>query len=197
MLLGFFLRAFYTMGTSGIAAFIESPYNQVADVKMLLFFLELGTLGAIILLGLAIGSMFIQGFWCRYLCPYGAFLGFFSWLSPVKVRRNPVSCIDCGKCNKVCPARLPVMSKLNIKSVECTACMECVIACPVRDTLDLGTRLARLSPLKLGVLIVVVFATFYAGARLLGTWQSSLTDDQYRYHISHLDSAEYGHPGMR
>jgi polyferredoxin len=197
VLLAFFLWAFYLMGTDGIAAFIQSPYNQVADVKMLLFFLELGTVGAVVLLLLAVGSMFIQGFWCRYLCPYGAFLGFFSWMSPVKVRRNPISCIDCGKCDKVCPARLPVMSKLNIKSVECTACMECVIACPVKDTLDLGTRRRKLSPLKLAVLILIVFTMFYASAQLLGLWHGTVSDDQYRYHVTHLNSAEYGHPGMK
>jgi polyferredoxin len=197
VLLGFFLWAFYLMGTSGISAFIASPYNQVADVKMLLFFLELGTTGAVILLGLAVGSMFIQGFWCRYLCPYGAFLGFFSWMSPVKVRRNAISCIDCGKCDKVCPVRLPVMNKLNIQSVECTACMECVTICPVQDTLDLGTRRHKLSPLRLAILILIVFTAFYAGARVLGAWTSSLTDEQYRYHISHLNSSDYGHPGMK
>jgi len=195
LLLGFFLWAFYMMGVAGISAFIHSPYNQVSDVKMLLFFARLSTAAAVILMGLAVGSVFIQGFWCRYFCPYGAFLGLFSWLSPVKVHRNTQTCIDCAKCDKVCPARLPVMSKLNIKSVECNGCMACVEACPAENTLLMGTRRLKLSPLKTGIIVLLIFTAFYAGANLFGTWKSSLTDNDYRYHIARLDSPDYGHPG--
>jgi polyferredoxin len=196
LLLGFFLWAFYSMGTEGISAFIQSPYNQIADVKMLLFFVELGKVGAIVLMILTVGSIFVQGFWCRYFCPYGALLGFFSWLSPVKVRRNADTCIDCAKCDKICPSRLPVMSKPKIMSVECTGCMDCVLVCPVKDTLSMGTRQRELSPLKLGILVLMVFVLFYSSAQLLGLWNGAVTDDQYRYHINRLGSTEYGHPGM-
>ena len=75
LLLGFFVYFFFLMGAKGIAQFIDSPYNQVADVKMMLFFFQLGTVGAMVILALAIGSVFVKGFWCRYLCPYGAVLG--------------------------------------------------------------------------------------------------------------------------
>lgn len=197
VLLGFFIWAFLMMGTRGIASFLESPYNRVTDVKMLLFFVELGTVGLTVIFILATGSMVIEGFWCRYLCPYGAYLGLFSWLSPVKVRRNTQTCIDCAKCDKVCPVRLPVMSKERIISVECTGCMECVRVCPVENTLDFGTRRWRLSPVKMGVLVLLLFMLFYVGARGFGTWESSLTDDEYRYHISRLEQPEYGHPGSR
>jgi polyferredoxin len=195
VLLGFFLFAFYTMGLAGIAEFLHSPYNQVVDVKMLLFFLGMGKVGGIVFLVLAVASVFVQGFWCRYLCPYGALLGLFSWMSPVKVRRNAATCIDCAKCNKVCPARLPVMQKLAIKSVECTGCMECVEICPVKDTLRMGTRGWKPSRRRLGLLIAGVFLLFVVSAKVLGVWQTSVTDEQYRYHVAHLDGPEYGHPG--
>ena len=196
LLLGFFLWAFYTMGAQGIALFIQSPYNQVADVKMMLFFVELGTIGAIVLLVLAMGSLFIKGFWCRYFCPYGALLGLFSWMAPVKIRRNPVSCIDCGKCDRVCPSRLPIMIKNSIVSVECTGCMECVEVCPVKDTLHLGTRTWKPSAAKVALVIAVTFFVFYIGARVTGHWQTSVTDDAYRQHIQNLNGPAYGHPGM-
>lgn len=196
LLLGFFLWAFFMMGASGIAAFLDSPYNRVSDVKMLLFFVNLGTVGAAVIGFLALGSIAIEGFWCRYFCPYGAYLGLFSWLSPVKVRRSRETCIDCAKCDRVCPVRLPVMAKERIISVECTGCMECVNACPVPDTLHLGTRRKKLSPLRMGILVVLVFTLFYTTARLTGAWQSSLSDDEYRHHISRLGSPEYGHPGQ-
>lgn len=196
LLLAFFLWAFYTMGLQGIAAFIESPYNQIADVKMLLFFAEIGTVAAVVLIVLAVGSVFVHGFWCRYLCPYGALLGFVSWLSPVKVRRNPASCIDCGKCDKICPSRLPVMIKQNIISVECTGCMECVEICPVKDTLHMGTKRRKPQPRTVAIAVVAVFLLFVAGAKMFGVWQTSVSDPEYRFHISRLQSTEYGHPGM-
>lgn len=196
LLLAFFLWAFYAMGLAGIAAFIESPYNQIADVKMMLFFTELGSVAIVVLIALTVGSVFVHGFWCRYLCPYGALLGFFSWISPVKVRRNPLSCIDCGKCDKVCPSRLPIMIKSSIISVECTGCMECVEICPVKDTLHMGTKTWKPRPRTVGIATLVVFLLFVMGARLFGVWQTSVTDQEYRYHISRLRSAEYGHPGM-
>lgn len=195
LLLGFFLLAFWSMGSAGIHAFLASPYNRVSDVKMLLFFTQIGTVAAVVLSFLAIGSVFIEGLWCRYFCPYGAYLGFFSWLSPVKVRRNISNCIDCGKCDRVCPARLPVMTKPQIVSVECTGCMECVQVCPVANTLHMGTKRKKLSPLKMGIAVLLFFILAYASARGLGLWKSSLSDDEYRTHVSKLHQPEYGHPG--
>lgn len=194
-LLGFFLWAFAVMGTDGIAAFLTSPYNSVSDVKMLLFFERISGVGLAVIGGLAVGSMLIEGFWCRYLCPYGALLGLFSILSPVKIRRNAESCIECGKCDRVCPSRLPVMNKPTISSPECTGCMNCVQACPVADTLRLGTTKRTLSPLKAGLIAVSVLIVFSLSARMLGLWESSLSDDEYRMHMQRLETPEYGHPG--
>ena len=54
---------------------MKSPYGLVADVKMLNFFRDLGTVGAAVILGLVVLSVFVKNAWCRYLCPYGALLG--------------------------------------------------------------------------------------------------------------------------
>ncbi|HEY3296895.1 MAG TPA: 4Fe-4S binding protein [bacterium] len=195
VLLSFFVSAFFIMGMAGINAFIASPYNQVVDVKMALFFVQLGTVGISVFAVLILGSIFVQGFWCRYLCPYGALLGLFSWLSPMRVRRNPTSCIDCAKCDKVCPARLPIMIKNNIISVECTGCMECVEVCPVKDTLHFGTPNWKPTMRKVGIIIAATFLLFVISARIFGIWQTSVSDDAYRYHVTHLNGPEYGHPG--
>ena len=55
------------MSATAIAAFLQSPYGIVADVKMLNFFRFIGTTGLIVLGVLVVASLFVQNFWCRYL----------------------------------------------------------------------------------------------------------------------------------
>ena len=108
LLLAFFFVAAFSMGADEISAFMASPYGLIADVRMLNFFRDLGETAAIVLTVLAIASLFIQNFWCRYLCPYGALLGLTALASPTRIRRNAkASCIDCAKCAKVCPSVAP------------------------------------------------------------------------------------------
>ena len=57
---------------------------------------------------LVLASVFVQNFWCRYLCPYGALMGLAALASPLRIRREASLCIDCAKCAKACPSALPV-----------------------------------------------------------------------------------------
>jgi polyferredoxin len=88
LLLGFFVWAVSSMAVDELAAFMNSPYGVIADVKMLNFFRHIGETGAIVFGLLVVASLFIQNFWCRFLCPYGALLGITSLFSPARIRRN-------------------------------------------------------------------------------------------------------------
>ena len=112
-----------------------SPYGLIADVKMLNFFRHIGETGLIVLGELVLASVFLPNFWCRFLCPYGALLGLTSWFSPLRIRRCTETCIDCAKSAKAYPAALPVDNLVQIRSVECAGCLECVAVCPAQDTL--------------------------------------------------------------
>jgi polyferredoxin len=138
LLLTFFLFVIFTMTAQDLGDFLQSPFSIVADVKMLDFFRTIGTLGIVVLIMLVALSVVIQNFWCRFLCPYGALMGIVSVFSPVKIRRDAQACIDCGKCNKACPSQLPVNRLIQIRSVECTGCMECVAVCPAENALQLS-----------------------------------------------------------
>ena len=193
LLLAFFLWAVANMSAEAIRAFLESPYGIVADVRMLNFFRDMGATTAIVLCVLAVASILVQNFWCRYLCPYGALHGLVAWLSPVRIRRDPLSCIDCARCARTCPSQLPVDVTLSVASPECTACLECVAACPVRGALALSAPRRRALPgWALGAGIALVFLALVGFARLTGHWHTPV--DPKLYHELIPRASEFDHP---
>ncbi|MCG3156621.1 MAG: putative electron transport protein YccM [bacterium] len=196
LLLYFFLYAIlWQMGLPALDAFINSAYNQVADIKMLQFFQHLDRTGLWIIAVIALLSLPIKNFWCRYLCPYGALLGAGSLISPVKITRNAQRCIDCELCTKACPANIKVHQAKRVHSDECMACLACAQVCPVKDTLDLRTRVpARRVPAPvLAALIAGVFVAITGAAMLARLWQNSISHEEYLRHMPRIES--YGHPG--
>ena len=203
LLLGFFAWAVSSMAVDELASFMSTPYGLIADVKMLNFFRHMGETGAIVLGVLVVASLFIQNFWCRYLCPYGALLGITSLISPTRIRRNAESCIDCGKCAKACPSALPVDKLVTIKSAECTGCLECVAVCPAKDTLSLALpKLPGLVPQApkvpvwaMAAGIAVLFFGIVGFAKTSGYWDSHVPHAIYQQLVPHADEARHPMPG--
>jgi polyferredoxin len=205
LLLGFFAWAVTSMTAEGLAGFMNSPYGVIADVKMLNFFRHIGQTGAIVIGVLVVASLFIQNFWCRYLCPYGALLGVASLFSPARIRRNSETCIDCAKCMKACPAALPVDKLLAIKSAECTGCLECVAACPAKDTLSLAlpkipavsSGPTRLPAWAMAVGIAALFFGIVGFAKTAGYWDSHVPQATYQELVPNADQAAHPMPGKQ
>jgi polyferredoxin len=195
ILFGLFAYVVVAMPVADIREFLTTPYGLVADVKMLDFFRRMGRTTAIVLCVLVLLSVFVKNFWCRYLCPYGAMTGLVALLSPTRIRRDPVACIDCAKCAKACPAGLPVDTALSIRSAECTACMTCVNVCPAVGALDLGIGRRGhhpVPPWALAAGITIVFLGVVGYARLAGYWHTSLPDALLFDLIPR--AAEFSHP---
>lgn len=202
-LLGFFLWAISTMSAEGIRDFMQSPYGLIADVKMLNFFRHIGEIGLIVLGVLMLASVFVPNFWCRFLCPYGALLGLTSWLSPSRIRRDTETCIDCAKCAKACPSALPVDKLVQIRSVECTGCLECVAVCPAQDALTMSLpKLIAVQPKKaalpawaMAAGIAVLFLGVAGFAKATGHWQSPIPTSVYERLVPNADQAAHPMPG--
>ncbi len=73
-----------------------------------------------------------KGF-CRYLCPWGAFLKLPNSLAMFKVR-NTGDCSQCGNCTSECPIGIDVSYEINnygkVTNTNCTSCLVCTEGCP-------------------------------------------------------------------
>jgi len=180
LLLGLFLYAVGSMSIAAIRSFLAGPYGLMEDVRMLNFFRFLGFTGGLVLAVLVVASVFIQNFWCRYLCPYGALMGLISMLSPLRIRRHTGLCIDCAKCAKACPSALPVDRLITIRSAECLGCMECVASCPAAGALEMsGPRRRRVPAWAIAAAIVVLFVGATGYSRWTGHWRTDLPSRVY------------------
>ncbi len=90
------------------------------------FHLEFDSAYFYVLLGLVAAGILVYRPFCRFLCPYGALLSLAAIKSRFKLRRNE-KCIDCGKCEKVCPT--DEAARGNLKQ-ECYLCDRCREVCP-------------------------------------------------------------------
>ena len=194
LLLGLFLYAVIHMPLDSLIAFLHGPYGLIADVKMLNFFRFMGTTALVVVGLLVIASVFVQNFWCRFLCPYGALMGLAALFSPVRIRREESACIDCAKCAKACPSALPVDKLITIKSAECMACMECVAVCPAKDALSLSAMVPkrRVPAWTVAAGISVIFFGLLGWARVTGHWESHIPRHTYLELIPHAQ--ELSHP---
>ena len=182
LLLGFFVYSiFFTMTTVALKHFLDSSYNIISDVKMYYFFVNISRFALFVIAALFVLSIVFRNFWCRYLCPYGALLGFFSLLSPLKIKRNKESCIDCNLCAKACPSFIKVDKVSTVFSDECSTCMSCVDVCPVENTLELKPVLGKNRfPKKwiaagiLGIYFLILSVGIFSG-----NWQNKVSKEEY------------------
>jgi len=196
LLLFFAYIVLYKMGAPEIDAFLRTRYNMVADTKMLLFFLHPGAPLLTALAVLLLGGMVFPAFWCRGLCPYGALLGLFSWLSPVAVRRDEDSCTTCRRCTHACPSRIVVHEKKRISGPECLGCLACVDVCPEKDCLTLRLGYTKKSPhlpnLILALGTVLLLCLFLAWAHVTDKWQNHIPPEILK--LNHANIEQIQHP---
>jgi polyferredoxin/NAD-dependent dihydropyrimidine dehydrogenase PreA subunit len=138
---------------------------------------------AALFFGLIALNLLAHRFWCRYLCPLGALLG---WLSKFSLFRPVIgsACTACTRCAIVCkPGAVDTTpDNFHIMPAECTVCLDCLSNCKPGDIrfrltlkpaqkqeFDLSRRQA------LGAL-----ATGTAGVLLLGTDLRLRQDNPWR-----------------
>ncbi|WP_245206568.1 MULTISPECIES: NosR/NirI family protein [unclassified Rhizobium] len=117
--LGLFGLSFYSISYAEMAAEVE-PFKTAIILKFVRDWPFVVFAGALL-----IASLFIERFYCRYLCPLGAALAIpgrirmFEWL-----KRYPECGSPCQRCAKECPVQsIHPEGQINVN--ECIYCMHC------------------------------------------------------------------------
>ena len=101
-------------------------YASVSAWSSLQYFL---TIGGVLLLLIIIGSLFIERFFCKYLCPLGAMFSAVSRFRFFPVKRQAVKCGTCRLCSAKCPMSVPITEYEAVTSGECISCLKCTEVC--------------------------------------------------------------------
>jgi polyferredoxin len=91
-----------------------------------------------VVIGVLAAAFVVPFFWCRYLCPLGATMDPLSRAGALRIRRDPKTCTDCGRCDDACPHAIPLSSVGEVTARNCTNCLDCVAACPAGGALELS-----------------------------------------------------------
>ncbi|HWQ06639.1 MAG TPA: FMN-binding protein, partial [Feifaniaceae bacterium] len=116
------------------------------------------SVGALLLLIIIVGSMLIERFFCRYLCPLGAVFSLVSRFRLFKIRKPAQNCGGCQACTKRCSMGIPLYGMNVVSDSECIDCMNCVAVCP-RDNVKANPKPA----LAAAVAVVAMSGMYFAG----------------------------------
>ena len=83
-----------------------------------------------IFIGILLLNLSRERFWCRYLCPLGAFLALISRWNIVKLKIDQEKCIKCKLCNIHCETQATPYPEDKWRSSECVYCFTCSSICP-------------------------------------------------------------------
>ncbi|RJP52307.1 MAG: 4Fe-4S binding protein [Anaerolineaceae bacterium] len=111
------------------------PLREFCPVRAV-FGLKMTTLLWITLVVFLAGSMLVERFWCKYLCPLGAALAVFNKISPARLVMDHHHCNNCGRCDIECSMGIADVPH-QLDHPECVRCMECLDTCAREGSLTL------------------------------------------------------------
>lgn len=89
--------------------------------------------GLILLAAIMIASLFVERFFCRYLCPLGASFSLISKARIFRIRKTRRNCGNCSLCTAKCSMGIPLGDVDIVRSGECIDCFMCTDVCPKKN----------------------------------------------------------------
>ncbi|HBD95190.1 MAG: hypothetical protein A2015_04705 [Spirochaetes bacterium GWF1_31_7] len=133
-------------------------------------------IGTVILFGSLLISVFYERFFCKYICPLGAFLGILSKISPFAIYREKKTCTHCDLCNTTCQMNIEIAQVEKVRSAECIGCLECVTVCPTKkETLKVKSFGVYVRPVFVALIGVGIYLVIVLFTNLTGVWKTGET----------------------
>lgn len=102
-------------------------------------------------------SLFVDRFFCKYLCVEGAKHSILSVARVFKIHRTD-ACIECKKCDHACPMGIQVTKSTSVNALECISCLSCIESCSVDRAIRLKSKVVPknilLALILLGILVI-------------------------------------------
>lgn len=109
--------------------FLAAGMDSFTQVNFMRYFFSSGITAFVFLAIIVAASFWRKRFWCRYVCPTGAFISLFSRFGIVKRTVNDALCTDCKLCAAKCDMRAVALNPRNTILSECVLCGDCVDGC--------------------------------------------------------------------
>lgn len=157
-----------------------TKFSGWTDVSVIL------SLGMLLLLSIAAASLYIERFFCRYLCPLGAVFAIVSKFRLFKIQKPRTLCGSCRACTKRCSMGIALYRSSVVKSAECIDCMNCVEICP-RDNVSANPK-----PAIAAAVAVVSLSGMYFAGNIAGTTAAERQMTAVAVSLSTTQSANLG-----
>ncbi|OBR91402.1 putative electron transport protein YccM [Clostridium ragsdalei P11] len=126
------LIAGYNSGSNFLQG--TSPWDAFAQITDFSKVISTLTIGFVLLVLITLGDVFIERFFCRYLCPLGAVFSLFSKISIFKISKPNDKCGKCRVCTNNCSMGLKLYGTNSVHGGECINCLKCIEVCPRKNT---------------------------------------------------------------
>jgi len=125
-------------------------------------------IGFVLLALITVGAMYIERFFCRYLCPLGAMFVIISKLKKIKIDKPKEKCGKCRVCTNNCAMGINLYKMEQVDSGECINCLKCIDVCP-RSNPKISYMDENINPVFASSIAIVAFAALYGGSTVLGS----------------------------
>lgn len=152
----------YFIWTKGSTLFTgSSPWDAFAQLPQFADVFSQLKIGFLILGPIIVGAMFIERFFCRYLCPLGAIYSIVSALRIFSISKPTEKCGNCRICTNNCPMGIELYKVDLVTNGECISCLRCTSVCP-RKNPQARILNQNINPVLATIIFIAAFIGLYS-----------------------------------